>query len=117
MMEETPENGREGEGACAAEAKRRVIAAFQSTTTRFLRQEALFYDVPRSGTKAQLIERILRTVFAGSEALPDFVMPTEGQLVYIAAAARRQGMTPPLAVLRSKQEAMAWLSRHGDWRG
>jgi len=78
----------------------------QHVMTMALKQAQL----PYSGTKAQQARRIANaySMFQGSR-------PTRPQLVYMAAATRRQGLGATVQELASTADASLWLSRHGDY--
>ena len=66
-----------------------------------------------SGTKHELATRIV--LWATSlGTLTEF--PSKAQLTYIAAATRRQGLSPPADALASKATAMIWLTVNGDFQ-
>jgi hypothetical protein len=66
-----------------------------------------------AGTKHELATRIvLWATSAGSNA----EFPSKAQLTYIAAASRRQGLSPPADALTSKAIAMSWLTANGDFQ-
>ena len=70
-------------------------------------------NLPTSGGKRVQATRIVERA-SGSPALQSRRIPSKLQLVYMAAAARRQQLTPTFAALVDRDAAMRWLTAHGD---
>ena len=63
-----------------------------------------------SGTKEEMALRLATATGPGGR-------PSRPQLVYLAAASRRQSLVLPWEAMTASDAASAWLSRYGDWRG
>ena len=70
-------------------------------------------SMPSGGSKRVQATRIVERA-RGTPALQSRRLPSRLQLVYMAAVARRQQLTPSLEALVDRDAAMRWLTAHGD---
>ena len=69
--------------------------------------------MPSGGSKRVQATRIVERARV-TPALQSRRLPSRLQLVYMAAVARRQQLTPSLEDLVDRDAAMRWLTAHGD---
>ena len=85
----------------------------ETQTGRVLARILQDLNLPTSGNKRVQATRIVERA-RGSPALQSRRIPSKPQLVYVAAAVRRQQLTPSFAALVDRDAAMQWLTAHGD---